>query len=487
MPLYPGFCGGSYPMQSPVSDGERTINLYPNRIESPGAPSRDTLEPTPGQSLFQTMPELEPRAFGTAEGRLFAVYGAGLYEIFESSSPVLRGVVAADSYPATISYNGTSGRQLLITSGGNGYCFVLTSNAFTQVLTGVATMGGMINSRFLAFNILTGTVRMSGLNDGTTWDPTLFFNRSAGADPWQAMIVAPPEIWLIGEETGEVWYDSGAFPQPFAAIPGAFFKYGTPAPFSAGIFGDYITWLSGRKDGAGSIVSAKGYSPEKISHFAVDHALGVMQRDSSITDCELMTYEEEGHSFACFSFPSARSTWVVDSSMGMAWHERGVWNAAYGRYDVWGPRVHAYAFGKHLVGNRGSGAITEMNVTLGSELNDAPIRRLRIGPPLWANSRERLVVDRFALMAETGVGLTSGQGSDPQVMLRTSRDGKTWGSERQASLGEIGRYQKQVFWNRCGSSDKLWVPEVTITDPVPLRLSGAEIDGTGFQSTGKAA
>ena len=32
------------------------------------------------------------------------------------------------------------------------------------------------------------------------------------------MIVAPPEIWLIGEQTGEVWYDSGAYPQPFAPI-----------------------------------------------------------------------------------------------------------------------------------------------------------------------------------------------------------------------------------------------------------------------------
>jgi hypothetical protein len=483
MPPYNGFAGPSNPSQSLQADCERLINYYVERSESPAAPSGAALYPTPGQTTFATFPDIQPRAMWSQNGRAFKVVGTGLYEFFSDGSWTLRGTVALDNNLATISYNGTTGGQLFIAAGGNGYCYVLATNVLTQVLTGEATMGGMLNARFLAFNITNGKVRLSGLNDGTTWDPTLFFQRSQAPDPWQCMLVNPPEIWLIGEQTGEVWYDSGAFPQPFAPIPGAFFKYGTPAPFSAAVAGDYVVWLSRGRDGAGSVVAARGYSPQRISNFAIETALSNYQRSYSITDCEVMPYEQEGHLFASFAFPTAKKTWAVDLSMGMLWGERGRWDSANQRFDVWGPRVHVYAFNKHLVGNRGGAAICTLDVTLGSEADGSVIRRLRVAPPLWATSRERLIVDRLELKFESGLGLTSGQGSNPKVMLRTSTNAKTWGSEVMASAGALGDYGRRIVFRRCGSSEKLWVPEVTVTDPIPWRISGAEIDGSGFAQT----
>jgi len=38
-----------------------------------------------------------------------------------------------------------------------------------------------------------------------------------------------------------------------------------------------------------------------------------------------------------------------------------------------------------------------------------------------------------------------------------------------------------VRWSRCGSSEKLWMPEVTVTDPIPWRLSAADVLGDGFR------
>jgi hypothetical protein len=487
MPLYNGFCGPSNPSQSLQADCERTVNWMIERVESPTAPTGAALYPTPGQQTFLTTTDLEPRAVWSQGGRAFAVIGTGFYEVFSTGIATSRGTVALDSNPATISYNGTTGGQLFITSGGNGYCYVLATNTLTQVLTGEATMGGMINARFLAFNTINGKVRLSALNDGTTWDPTLFFQRTQAPDPWQMMVINPPEIWLIGEQTGEVWYDSGAFPQPFAPIPGAFFKYGTPAAFSGALVGDYVIWLSRTKDGAGSIVAAKGYTPAPISNYAIETAIGGYARTASIADCELMAYADQGHLYACFAFPTAKRTHVCDLSMNMLWHERARWDSANNRFDVWGPRVHVYAFNKHLVGNRGSGALSQMDVTFGSESDGSVIRRLRIPPPLWATSRQRLVVDRLEVKAESGLGLTTGQGSDPQMMMRVSTDAKTWGAERMASAGPLGQYGHRIVWNRCGSSEKIWVPELTVTDPIPWRISGAEIDGTGFAQTQQAA
>src|SRR6185312_6299199 len=186
-----------------------------------------------------------------------------------------------------------------LTSGGHGYTYTLATNTLTQVLTDEATMGGMINARFLAFDLRLGKVKMSGLNDGLTWDATLYFQRTQAPDPWQAMIIRPPEIWLIGEQTGEVWYDSGAFPQPFAPISGALFPYGTCAPFSVVEAGEVIAWVHKAKGGQGSIVAARGYSPQAISNYAVDTAVAGYARASatSLANAEAFSYEDQGHTF----------------------------------------------------------------------------------------------------------------------------------------------------------------------------------------------
>jgi hypothetical protein len=487
MPLYQGFCGPSNPSQSLQADCERLVNWYQERVETQYGPTGDALYPVPGTATFGTMTQVEPRALFQMADRCFAVYGSSFTEIFTDGTSTVRGTVLRDANLATISYNGTAGGQLFITSGNNGYCYVLATNVLTLVLTNEATQGGMLNARFLSFNKLTGRVKFSALNDGTSWGATDYFARTLAPDPWQAMVVNGNEIWLIGEQTGEVWYDNGGYPLPYAPIPGAIFKYGTSATFSVTVAGDYVTWLSKNAGGAGSIVAARGYTPQVISNYAVETAIAGYARTSSITDCEVLAYTDQGHQFVCFSFPSANATWCVDLALNMAWAERGKWNTGAQRYDVWGPRVHCYAFGKHLIGLRSTATVATMDVTTGSEADGTLIRRLRIPPPLWASSRQRLMVTRFQLMAEPGLGLVSGQGVNPLVMLRTSTNAKTWGAERTASAGALGDYNRRIVWTRLGSSDALWVPEITVSDPIPWRLSGAEIDGTGFQQAGRAA
>ena len=109
------------------------------------------------------------------------------------------------------------------------------------------------------------------------------------------------------------------------------------------------------------------------------------------------------------------------------------------------------------------------------------MRRMRIPPPMFrAPGVRRMFVSRMELILESGLGTASGQGSDPQVMLRSSVNAKTWSDERLASAGAMGEYAAQVVWTRLPSSLKMWVPEITVTDPIPWRIMGAEIDGRGF-------
>lgn len=474
---YPGFIGGSEVSQSVIADGEDTINWYLEALP-PNAKNKYALYPTPGQRAFLTVTNIGGRALFSMNDRTFAVMGPTLYELFSSATSTNRGTVAQDNNPATISYNGPTGGQLFITSGGNGYIFTLATNVLTQVLTGDATMGGMLDGYFIAFAATTSRIRLSNLNDGATWDPTQFAARNAAPDPWKAMVVAsqPPGVWLIGEQSGEVWYDAGTS-FPLAPIPGASFRFGTPAPFSVGVAGDRVSWLSQNAEGAGIIVAARGYTPVPISSPAVQAAISSYGLTSTIADAELFSYQDQGHSFSVFTFPRAKASWAFDTTTEV-WAKRGTWDTATGQFDYWHPRVHCYAFGKHLVADRSTNSINSMDVSFGSEADGSAIRRVRVAPGLF-NEHRQMLIRRLEVYLEAGLGLISGQGSNPIVMWRTSDDGgKTWGRQRMESAGRMGEYSKRVIFTRMGiSRDR--VNEMTVSDPIPWRIVDAYINNDG--------
>jgi hypothetical protein len=62
------------------------------------------------------------------------------------------------------------------------------------------------------------------------------------------------------------------------------------------------------------------------------------------------------------------------------------------------------------------------------------------------------------------------------MMFRASSDGgKTWGNERSVSVGQVGQYRRRAFVTRLGSP-RLWVPEISVSDPTPWRIIDAYIN-----------
>ena len=77
---------------------------------------------------------------------------------------------------------------------------------------------------------------------------------------------------------------------------------------------------------------------------------------------------------------------------------------------------------------------------------------------------------------QTGVGLPSGQGSDPQVWLSLSNDGgQTWGNEKIGYLGAIGAYRKRVRFLRLGQGRER-VMRLQLSDPIGTALIAANIE-----------
>lgn len=472
---YASFVNGSATEPTPLLDAELTMNWYPAVASSQGAKAQAALLPTPGFQAFSTPSGVvNARAALAVANTCYWVVGNELREVSASGSQTVLGTVVEDAYPATLAYNGAAGAQLFITSGGNGYLYNRNTGVFSQIaaLNGIADSGGMIDGYFLAFDRSLAKVRISGLLDGTTWDPTVYFQNSITGDPWQAMVIRNREIILLGTQTGQAWYDAGAYPVPFAPIPGAVWNEGIAAPFAFGVSGDTVVWLAQSPRGAGTVVAMRSYTPEGISTPAVAYAISEYIRTSVITDATMLTYQDEGHEFFCLSFVAAAQTWVYDASVNL-WHQRGRWVPDLMTYAVWNPSAYCYQYGKHLVGDRESGLIQEMSTAYTSDWDGSVIRRVRRAPGLFSEHRQ-VLIRRIEVYLESGVGLSTG--ATPVVLWRTSDDGgKTWGNYRQGSAGKQGEYQARVIWTRMGvSRDR--VNEMVVSDPVPWKVVDAYIN-----------
>ena len=471
MPAIPNFLGGSYTAQSALVDQERTVNMYLERAEAPGATARTALYPIPGFRVSSTGTTGFGRAHFATGGREFCIIGTDFIEINQFGVRTSRGTVAIDGNPATISSTGDAGGELFITSGGNGYIFTLATNVLAAVanLAGLADMGESIDGYFLALDVSASTIYISDLLDGTTWDLTNYIQRSAAPDPWVAIKVSSKYLYFLGSQTSEVWYNAGTFPIPFQPHPSGFMNYGCTAPWSAEVVGSTVCWLGATINGTGMVMRAAGLNPEDISTYATQYAFDQMiDTADAIGD----SYTDRGHTFYVLTFGDGNATWCWDEQT-QVWAERGHLNELTNAYDAWRPLYHVFAFGQHRVLDAKGADVYEMSPDFYTDIDGTSgIRWVRRAPSI-VNENKYIKYNTFELDMEVGLGATTGQGSEPAVMMRMSNDGgKTFGNEQWRSGGKRGEYGARVRWTRCGSARKR-VYEVSGSDPIPFRLLGA--------------
>ena len=479
---YPGFIGASEVSESPIASQQRTVNFYVEPVGS-GGTTQAALYPSPGVKQFDEAPSGAGRAHFFQSSREFAVIGNQFVEIPETFSTELgtlpspseltvHGTVATNANPATISGNGTTGDELFITSGGNGYLFTLSTNTFAAIaaLAGIATMGDYLAGYFLSLDASAAKLFLSDLLDGATWDPTQYIARTGTADGWVSMKVNE-YVYLFGAKTSEIWYNSGAFPIPLELHPSGRIEYGIEAPFSVEVVGSSVVWLGATANGHGRVLRTAGFAVEVISDFATNYAF---DQYSKMSDAIGDSYQESGHVFYLLTFPQADRTWAWDEN-NPSWCERSTWNPNTYEFEAWRGVSHAFAFGQHRFLDLKGPGVWRADTKYPNDFGGSPIVRMRI-PPIITGDNKRIFYKRIELFVEAGLGLTTGQGSDPQVSMRWSDDGgKIWSPYSFRSAGAIGEYDKRVFWAPVGSGRKRTF-EFRFADPIPWRILDAFID-----------
>ena len=401
MPKWPGFVGPSYSSQSMIVAGEECINFYPSLIEAGAAKAKSALFPCPGIVDFATSSDSPGRGIFGENDQLFAVFGATLSEFTSAGVETVRGTLAMDSNPATFATNGNAKNELFITSGGEGYVLDLLTNLLTNVVSNV-TFGGQIDGFFVALDTATSTLKISEQLDGQTWDAGQIAQRTAASDPWLSMLVSRREIYLMGEKTGEVWYNAGKAPFPFAQRPGAFFEVGMAAPLSLAPFGSTMAWLGRSAKGSGTVYWMNGYSPNRISNDAVEWEIQTYKDAGGITDAIGWSYEQLGHSFYVLEFPTAGKTRVYDAATNQ-WHRRGRWSSIDNDFKPYRPRFQTAMWDKNIVCDSQTSALYSLSSLVFTDVGGTALRRVRRAPHLSAENL-KLVLDYFEVECERGVG-----------------------------------------------------------------------------------
>lgn len=466
------FIGPSYVSRSVSVDAQRSINLYPEIVESGDGKNKAVLYGTPGKVVFTTLPTTPLRGMWEVQGRAFAASGNALYEIFSDGTYVSRG--ALNSYVGYVSFSDNED-ELNLVDGNNSYILNLHSNSYNQNPTGFlrSRTVSFLDGYFIYVHPDTREFYLSNLNDGLTFTATDLATKEGGSDKLAATAIANRQLYLFGERTTEVWYDTGALDFPFSPVSGVFVETGCVAPFSICKMDNTLFWVGRDKLGDRIVYQFKGYTPVRVSTHAIEKILQDMGDAENLNG---YVYQEEGHTFYVINHPDAETTVVFDAATQL-WHERQSYNAGTGTLTRDRGGFFTFAFGKRLIGDFEDGRIYQSDLDFYSEAGQ-PIHRIRRAPHI-SDNLNRLFFDFFQVDIEAGIGLDgTAQGTDPQMMMRYSNDGgRTWSNERTASMGKLGEYKRRAFWNQLGQGrDRVY--EVKITDPVKVVLIDAKIGVT---------
>lgn len=442
---------------------QRCVNLFPE-VQPEDAKERIILHGSPGLSTFATLTGGPVRGLHVFGGTLYAVIGPTFASVSSVGVVTSIGTVSG-SDRVSMADNGT---QIVIVNGVTGYTYTAAGGLaqITSVNFFPASTVAYSDGYFIFERLETGSWFISGLLDGTAYDSTDYSTTSADPDNAIAVLADHGEIWVFGERSIEGYWNSGAADFPFTRISGGRIERGCGAKFSTAKLDNSVYWL-----GDDFVVyKANGYQPQRISTHAIEYAIS---QYSTKDDAFAYTYTEEGHAFYVLTFPTGNATWVHDASTGL-WHERMFRDPNDNSENRHRSNCYAYCYGKHLVGDYSTGTVWQMSLDTYAD-GSWPIKRIATSPVLHAQGN-RAFMSMLDIDIETGVGLNSGQGSDPQLMLRASDDGgRTWSSERWASIGAMGDYRQRARWSRMGSFYNR-VIEVSITDPVKVAILGARAE-----------
>lgn len=452
-------------------NNQRSINLYPE-VELVGAKSQITLKSTPGL-LYQVTAGNGPIRSNFVEwsDKTYFVSGQELMSMDAGLAVTSIGTLTSSSGRCHLA----AGRNYLaVVDGRDLYTWdgadfaTVTDSGDPDYDADCPTNPEYIvvmDGYFIVNNQNSDQFNISTADDPQAWDALDFATADKHPDDLKALATEGPNLYLIGEKTTEVWWNSGNADFPFERYANGVIEWGIAAPHSLAQSAGSLFMLGTNRQGARSVVMVNGFQASPISDPDMDDELATLD---TVSDAIGMSYHQSGKTFYFLTFPTEDRTFVYHVEQQM-WHERKGYEI--GRHRAAG--MGAFA-DKTWVGDYVDGKIYTFEPDVYTD-NGATIERKRTTQVLHKD-RQQISVNRLEIEFAPGVGVTTGQGSDPQVMLRYSvNGGRTWSSEQWRDIGALGDFHVRCVWEKFGQAPQFTF-EITVTDPVRVTIVGGYAD-----------
>jgi hypothetical protein len=463
MPIVPLF-GLGQQGKSPVVTAQRHLNLYAE-ITQAGDKSQVSFHGTPGLTLFASFGDTPIRGAIEVDDMAYFVHRGVFYELNNAGVKTSRGTIGTTSGRVSLAYNGT---QIGLVDGDSYWVYTIATLAFVEVTTN--RIANPLDITFQdGYGILgypDGRFQITASYDFTTLDALEYATAESNPDGMLRVIADHGELVLAGEKTTEFWGNTGGQDFPYANQRGSTLEFGLVAPWSLVKFNDSLVGLFKNAMGQSQVMVMAGHALRKISSQEVD---AVINSYSTVADATGFSYMLGGHPMYQINFPAAGKSWLYDASTNM-------WSPLESGLEGERHRgeIAVDYLGEMRVCDYATGDVYTLDPDAYTD-NGTPIAREIVGKH-FASNFDRVAVHSLQVDFETGVGLVTGRGSQPQAMLQISKDnGRTWGNELWTSIGAMGSYVTRVIWRRLGMS-RDWLFKIRVTDPVKVVITSASID-----------
>jgi hypothetical protein len=443
---------------------QKRINCY-LEVQPGDDRSKVAIYGTPGLVLFTSFGDTPIRGIHQKDDFLYVVHRGTLYSVNNAGVKTVLGVIGTTTGKVYMSDNGT---QLILTDGVAGYIYNFVTTVFAQITDvdypNLATVT-WLDGYFVGNEPSTQRFYISAINDGLSWDALDFASAESNPDNIVAVWSDNGNLYLFGSVSAEFWANTGDLDFPFSRISGGATEWGCAAVNSICKYDNSLAFLAKNKMGQVIVARMQGYLPIRISTPELEY---IINNYTSVSDAVAFSYMLGGHPMMQINFLTGNQTWLYDG-LTNCWSELQDTNGDRHRAEL-----GVNYLDKTIVTDYENGNLYRLDQEAYTD-NGEPIYLELISRHI-AKDDVRITIDKLQLDMETGVGTTSGQGSNPQIMLSISKDGgHTYGTEQWCSFGAIGNYRARAIWRRLGQA-RDWAFKFRISDPVKRVIFDSSID-----------
>ena len=449
--------GQTYQHRSRSLSNQVTMNLIPEFVIS--GKTETSLSAWPGSKAFSSGAGAD-RGMHVFKNELYKVSSSTLEKIGAGGVRTTVGTIAGTS-PCVFA---DDGNEMRIASGGLDY---ISNGSTVAAITDPDLVEG--NSvAYLNQQIINdstgGQFQVSDVGNPDSVDALNVATAESAPDDTIRVYAFNERLYLFGERTIETWYNSGVGNPPFDRVQGGTMNIGLAAVYSVAATADAVYFLGSDR----SVYRFTSHQPQTITTPAIANAF---ENFTTVSDARGYVVNIEGQSFYVLNFPTEGKTFAFNED-GNAWFQLST-GANQSNYIG---TSYAECYGKRFIASGGD--VLQLDLDTYTDDSQTVIRE-RVTAPIVSPTGERFVMSRFQVIMETGVGLATGQGSNPKMMFQASYDGgKSWTNEDWVEIGRAGEGRVKVEWFNMASCYEA-VIRIRVSDPVFISIHSAAVDIRG--------